>query len=388
MVGRLFLFNAASYLDLIDVLLVNGISEMGGLLKQNRYLLLIGLMFYVFGNVSAQNLLNGPESVDGSIVEIYENMNQSYFTTGHLQCAGNQIVGDVIYVTVPHGVLGFDLATADSVFDISFPTYGHPDGFTADTSGFLYAVDTWGRIIKIDPVSHSYSIFVEGSINPNLQDIIFDEINNCLLAVGYSINSPIYSISLQDSSVTEAAVTPFGYMDGINRDQFGNTYVTTYSGYGQVYRYDPEFTDPPELIFTDPPELISTPHNGPAGIDYNRRENILAVPNYYWNSISLIDMVLSSTAENVLPENCFTGKNYPDPFNAYTTIEYELPSSADVTIEVFDMLGRKVETLFSGVMPRGIHRVNWNAGDNSSGVYYYRIFSDYFRAADRMVLLR
>jgi hypothetical protein len=334
-------------------------------------------MTYMAVNVSGQNLLNGPESVafdtvhsrmlvsnalDGAIVEIDENMNQSYFTTGHLQCAGNQIVGDVIYVTVPHGVLGFDLATAYMVFDISFPTYGHPDGFAADTSGFLYAVDTWGRIIKIDPADTSYSIFVQGSINPNLQDIIFDEINNRLLAVGYSVNSPIYSISLQDSSVTEAVVTPFGYMDGINRDQFGNTYVTTYSGYGQVYRYDPEFTDPPELI--------STPHNGPAGIDYNRNENILAVPNYNWNSISLIDIVPASIGDDILPENYFAVKNYPDPFNAYTTIEYMLPSSADVTIEVFDMLGRKVETLFSGMLPGGVHRINWNADENSSGIYY------------------
>ena len=357
--------------------------------------MLIGLVVCIFSNVSAQNLLNGPESVafdtvynrilvsnarDGAIVEIDENMNQSYFTTGHLQCAGNQIVGNIIYVTVPHGVLGFDLATADLVFDISFPTYGHPDGFTADTSGYLYAVDTWGRIIKIDPEDTSYSIFVQGSINPNLQDIIFDEINNRILAVGFSVNSPIFSISLEDSSVMQVAVTPFGNMDGINRDQFGNTYVTTYSNYGCVYRYDPDFTDPPELI--------STPHNGPAGPDYNRREHILAVPNFYSNSISLIDIIPTSTNENIVSENYFTIKNYPNPFNIQTIFEFRLPASSDITVEIYDMLGRKVEDLFSGILPQGVHRFYWNADEYSSGVYYYIIYSDYFRAADRMVLLR
>ncbi|UCC78515.1 MAG: T9SS type A sorting domain-containing protein [Candidatus Zixiibacteriota bacterium] len=364
-------------------------------MKKSGNLALVGLMVCTFSNVSAQNLLNGPESVafdtvynrmlvsnalDGAIVEIDENMNQDYFTTGHQQCAGNQIVGDILYVTVPHGVLGFDLATADPVFDISFPTYGHPDGFTADTSGFLYVVDTWGRIIKIDPADTSYSVFVQGSISPSLQDIIFDEINNRILAVAYTVNSPIFSISLEDSTVTEVALTPFGYMDGINRDQFGNTYVSTYSNYGGVYRYDPDFTDPPELI--------STPHNGPAGLDYNRREHILAIPNFYSNSISLIDIIPTSTDENIVPDNYLTIKNYPNPFNAYTIIEYRLPSHSDVTVEIFDMLGRKVEILFSGTLPAGLHRVVWNAAEHSSGVYYYKINSQYFRAADRTVLLR
>lgn len=364
-------------------------------MKKSRYLSLIGLTVCIFSNVSAQNLLNGPESVafdtvynrilvsnalDGAIVEIDENMNQSYFTTGHDQCGGNQIVGDAIYVTVPHGVLGFDLATADMVFDISFPTYGHPDGFTADTSGFLYAVDTWGRIIKIDPTDTSYSIFVQGSISPSLQDIIFDEINNRILAVAFTPNSPIFSINLEDSTVTEVAVTPFGNMDGISRDQFGNTYVSTYYNYGGVYRYDPDFTDPPELI--------SSPHNGPAGPDYNRRENILAVPNFYSNSISLIDIIPTSTDEHRLPHELTLLRNYPNPFNTCTIIEYRLPSRSDVTVEIFDMLGRKIETLFSGTLPGGLHRVTWNAGEHSSGVYYYRINSQHYRAAERTVLLR
>lgn len=81
-------------------------------------------------------------------------------------------------------------------------------------------------------------------------------------------------------------------------------------------------------------------------------------------------------------------QNYPNPFNAATTISYSLPRSADIRIEIYDILGRKVETLFSGPQKAGEHRINWRPEGISSGVYYYRVESKDYRQTRNCLLLK
>jgi flagellar hook assembly protein FlgD len=70
--------------------------------------------------------------------------------------------------------------------------------------------------------------------------------------------------------------------------------------------------------------------------------------------------------------------SYPNPFNASTTIVYELPSAMDITLDVYNILGQKVRTLKRGHTPAGEQRVYWDGkGDKgralSSGVYLVRL---------------
>jgi beta-N-acetylhexosaminidase len=65
--------------------------------------------------------------------------------------------------------------------------------------------------------------------------------------------------------------------------------------------------------------------------------------------------------------------NYPNPFNATTTIEYRLPQMSHVTLSVYDMLGREVTLLVNDNMGAGVHEVRFNASTLSSGVYFYRL---------------
>jgi hypothetical protein len=65
--------------------------------------------------------------------------------------------------------------------------------------------------------------------------------------------------------------------------------------------------------------------------------------------------------------------NYPNPFNARTTICYDHPRATEVRLEIYDILGRKLETLVRGFQPAGPHVVVWDAADNPSGIYFYRL---------------
>ncbi len=66
-------------------------------------------------------------------------------------------------------------------------------------------------------------------------------------------------------------------------------------------------------------------------------------------------------------------QNYPNPFNPATTISFQLPYDSRVTIKIYDILGREVETLISENRKSGYYREKFNAGMLSSGVYIYRI---------------
>ncbi len=92
--------------------------------------------------------------------------------------------------------------------------------------------------------------------------------------------------------------------------------------------------------------------------------------------------------ESVLPDEPFLLSNYPNPFNSSTTIEYGLPQAGHVTIEIYDLLGRKVEMLVDEEEEAGTYQVIWDAGNRSSGVYFYRITAGEFAETRRMVLLK
>jgi hypothetical protein len=91
---------------------------------------------------------------------------------------------------------------------------------------------------------------------------------------------------------------------------------------------------------------------------------------------------------NTIPNEFSLGQNYPNPFNPLTTIEFDLPQSGYVTLKVYNLLGKEVASLVSGELTAGIYRVNWNANDAASGIYYYRLQSGKFVGAKRLVLLK
>jgi hypothetical protein len=79
---------------------------------------------------------------------------------------------------------------------------------------------------------------------------------------------------------------------------------------------------------------------------------------------------------------------FPNPFARTTTIAYTLPEGADVWLEVFDVLGRRVRTLVAAEQAAGHHAVPFEAGALASGVYLVRITAGAYTATRRMQLVR
>ena len=80
--------------------------------------------------------------------------------------------------------------------------------------------------------------------------------------------------------------------------------------------------------------------------------------------------------------------NYPNPFNPSTTVEYSLPKTGSVLIDVFDVSGRKVKRLFSGKQSAGTHTIRFDASDLVSGVYFVRVRNEELNAVRKILLTR
>lgn len=91
---------------------------------------------------------------------------------------------------------------------------------------------------------------------------------------------------------------------------------------------------------------------------------------------------------STIPDNFILNQNYPNPFNPATNLSFEIITSSFVTLEVFDVNGRKLETLVNQKLSPGTYNSNWNAQNYSSGVYFYTLRTESFSDTKRMVLLK
>ena len=102
---------------------------------------------------------------------------------------------------------------------------------------------------------------------------------------------------------------------------------------------------------------------------------------------------VNPTPVELLPAVFELSQNYPNPFNPSTTIAFSLPQASPVTLSIYDINGRKVQTLVDNAVPAGNHEVVWDGRDKngaevSSGIYFYRIQAKNFVKEQKMILMR
>jgi len=98
-------------------------------------------------------------------------------------------------------------------------------------------------------------------------------------------------------------------------------------------------------------------------------------------------------SNNSIPTHYFISKNFPNPFNPSTTIQYNIPHRAEVRITIFDHQGREVIQLVNDIINAGVNFVEWNGRNQSgmevsSGIYFYQVSWDDFVQSGKMLLVR
>ncbi len=88
------------------------------------------------------------------------------------------------------------------------------------------------------------------------------------------------------------------------------------------------------------------------------------------------------------PSNFALIGNYPNPFNNSTIIKFRLADAGNIRLEIFNLLGQKIETLLSGTMSAGEHELVWNGNNVPSGIYFYRLVAGEKSTVKKMALIK
>ena len=110
------------------------------------------------------------------------------------------------------------------------------------------------------------------------------------------------------------------------------------------------------------------------------------------DGMGAIDLMVTAVGANT-PKVFSLGQNFPNPFNPTTMIAYNLPTAADVKLEVYNVLGAKIATLVDLKQTAGSYKVNWNAMDDfgrpvSAGIYFYRIEAGNYSKTMKLLLVK
>jgi uncharacterized protein YdeI (BOF family) len=133
-----------------------------------------------------------------------------------------------------------------------------------------------------------------------------------------------------------------------------------------------------ELMGTPKPEGIFTLK----GISWQP-----GIVSYFLTDID--DGLSTSTSESLyLPIKYDLAQNYPNPFNPTTTIRFDLPESANVSIRVYNLLGQEVAVLANSMYQAGRHTIDFNASSLASGMYIYRLESEAYTMSRKFMLIK
>jgi len=90
----------------------------------------------------------------------------------------------------------------------------------------------------------------------------------------------------------------------------------------------------------------------------------------------------------VIPEEYALHPAYPNPFNPTTNIKYSLPIDTKVILEVYNINGKLINTLYSGLKSAGNHTIEWNAEGYPSGVYFVKLDAGEFTQTQKLMLVK
>ena len=277
---------------------------------------------------------------------------------------------------------------------------------------------TFERIADIDYEIDGRTLHMSCSIDDLLSDpgwTVWPPESGFVLTGGLTLTISLFTPSLNDYTYPAAFVPQTSFLDILHNDppyllspQFGLFPDSVLVAY--ILYYDPDNNLPVEksLFFDDGMyETGSYVHfyDQSSSFFYHR----LPWPGYGWHTYSyrfsdgdetveteLDSIYLSPTAttdDDQVPAQFSLGQNFPNPFNAQTSIRLELPESALTQLAVYDISGKFVKVLVDDYLDAGHHSVIWNGCNSSgqpvsSGVYFYRIIIGDHTATKRMLLVK
>ncbi len=321
----------------------------------------------------------------GDITQIDDSGNEDCLAQGAGFIDGMEIVGYNVYGAAdPKSIKVYDLETGFPIQMETISGTGYLSSIVKDNSGHLYISCPPGdEIYKMRVSDLSYWTFVGGSALNKPNGMIFQEEENRLIVVEDRPNPSIKAINLADSTVTTLTTTTLIGADGIAEDMVGNYYVTGYY-LPAVYRFDSDFSQPPEIIYEEDGLVYPT---------YDASDNSLLITDYNDNTWVRISLDPYGIIPTESPKSFFLHPNYPNPFIPGTTIQFDLDTYARARLDVYNVLGNPVKTLVDEPKGPGNYSVKWDGKNDlgkqvAGGTYYFRLKVGGLEQTQKAILIK
>ena len=245
----------------------------------------------------------------------------------------------------------------------------HPD--------FIYWADSDGNITIFNGTTNSEYQITFG-------DMIYWQYENYILHrdnyfVAYTSDNQFVTYSAFTNTLAYYVSDHFSLKGGReNVVLYESNDSKQYLGYSSIFN---TFT---RLELTEEDGISQSPLGGDNTALVMTSEGALYAFNPYTNASGMQD----EKSEIQLPYLFKLTQNYPNPFNPTTTINYQLATSSNVELSIYNILGQKVATLVDEKQKSGYHQVEWNASRFSSGIYFYRIKAGEFQDVKKMILIK
>lgn len=259
---------------------------------------------------------------------------------------------------------------------------------------------------QIDPWSCGYSNFVERPFMRYL-NIPVAPVKIEILTKNYNTGTRTLEVSLNATALTDlTGQYKINYViteDNLVYNQSGNTYCTGGSNY--VHKWVVR-----NMVNSATGENVNTGGTWTNGQVINKSfsttlgtgwiESNCKLKVFVYKESSPLNMaevqqaietdILLTGINNppVIPEKFILLQNYPNPFNPVTNIKFSIPENCYVTLKIYDVTGRLVETLLDGYIEAGYYNAEFNGMNFSSGIYYYTLVANGYKQTKKMILTK
>ena len=271
-------------------------------------------------------------------------------------------------------------------------TWVHLVNYIATQQIIVSAVNSIGYVFVI-PLGHGIYRSTDfgntwGAVNTGLSDTLM------IQSIGIDTNGYIYTGNAgkfyrSNNSTLPVELTSFNANIRGNKVNLKWHTATELSNLGYEIQRKTSGSKWQDLSFIKGNGTTTTAH------DYSYVDNSIGFNGLYIYRLKQIDnngnFVLSNEIGiniNIIPNKFLLDQNYPNPFNPSTIIRFTIPSKDYVSIYVYDILGRKIETLINEEKLPGEYKVNFDGHNLSSGVYIYRLTAGKLTEAKQMILIK
>ena len=284
----------------------------------------------------------------------------SYFGTGAANY-GMEAMGNTLFAILSSTIKGYDLTTGAEVMSVSVPGASFLNGMASDGNNKIWVTDfSAKKIIEINVSDLSAPIVTTVVTNtvstPN--GIVHDPANGRLVFVSWGGSAPIKALDLYDYNVTTLTTTTLSNCDGIDIDGNGNFYVSSWSP-TRITKFTNDFSS--SVI------IPATGLSSPADISYAQEIDVLGIANSGNETLTLIEFTPTSVIENA--SNPHGMKLFPNPVVSNSLLEIDLGTATVLSLEIYDLGGRKVKTISRTRLANGFQRIILDRSGLNAGLY-------------------